>query len=149
MRPRWPVFVGLLAGLATAAAAWAAFMPLTPGSHEQVYVIPKGTFARRMAGENLAILPDELRLRIGVKDVLVLENHDDVPQVFGPVLIMPGQVFRMPFRRAASYQFACSLHVSGQLTILVEAAPEEGWERLRWRATSIPEAWLRRAGLIG
>jgi hypothetical protein len=140
----------LLMGTAAALAAWAALTPLEGLSNEQVYVIPQGTWARRMKGENLAILPDELRLTLGVKDVLVLENHDDVPQIFGPVLIMPGQTFRMPFHRVATYQFACSLHVSGQLSVIVSPAPEPGWDRLKWRATSIgsPGAWLRRIGLV-
>ena len=61
-------------------------------------MIPKGTWARRMAGENLEVLPSEIHLTIGVKDVLVLQNQDDVPQLFGPVLIMPGQSFQLPFR---------------------------------------------------
>ena len=139
-RRRTIAVLGVLGGLG-AAGAWAALMPVSSATNERVYVIPKGTFARRMAGEKLAILPDELRLVLGVKDVLVLENRDDVPQTFGPVLIMPGQTFRMPFHRAASYQFACSLHVSGQLTIVVEEMPARGWERLRWRA--------REAGLVG
>lgn len=100
-------------------------------------MIPKGTWARRMAGENIQVLPDEIHLTLGVKDVLVLRNDDDVPQLFGPVLIMPGQSFELPFGRASRYQFACSLHVSGQLDVVVAPNPEIGWERLRWRATAL------------
>ena len=117
--------------LASASLAWAAFTPLPSGSREALYVIPKGTWTRRMAGEKLDILPQELRLTLGVRDILVLRNDDDVPQVFGPVLVMPGQSFTMPFRQAATYQFACTLHASGQLLVIVEAAPAIGWERLR------------------
>jgi hypothetical protein len=133
----------LLAGFASA-LAWAALTPLPSGSREALYVIPKGTWARRMAGENLDILPQELRLVLEVRDTLVLRNDDDVPQVFGPVLIMPGQSFTMPFRQAATYQFACSLHVSGQLNVIVQPAPAPGWERLRWRAAGMGSrmAWL-------
>jgi hypothetical protein len=126
-------------GIAVAAAAWAALAPVDADSREQVYVIPKGTWARRMAGENIDVLPAELRLTIGLKDVLVLNNQDDVPQLFGPVLIMPGQSFRLPFQRASRYQFACSLHVSGQLDVVVAPMPEPGWARLRWRAARIVE----------
>ena len=116
---------------------WAALTPLPPDSREALYVIPKGTWMRRMAGENLDILPQELRLVLGVRDILVLRNDDDVPQVFGPVLVMPGQSFTMPFRQASTYQFACTLHASGQLTVIVESAPAIGWERVRLRM-----AWL-------
>ena len=126
------------------AAAWAAFTPVAPESREAVYVIPKGTWERRMAGEKLDILPQEIHLVLGVRDILVLRNHDDVPQLFGPVLIMPGQTFSMPFRQASSYLFACSLHVSGQLTVRVEPSPAPGWERLRWRLAGMGSrmAWL-------
>lgn len=136
--------VALLFAAFASAIAWAAFTPVAVDSREAVYVIPKGTWARRMAGEKLDILPQQIRLVLDVRDVLVLRNQDDVPQLFGPVLIMPGQSFTMPFRQASSYQFACSLHVSGQLTVLVEASPAPGWERLRWRIAGMGSrmAWL-------
>lgn len=124
--------------------AWAAFTPVASASREAVYVIPKGTWQRRMAGEKLDILPQELRLVLEVRDVLVLRNQDDVPQLFGPVLIMPGQSFTMPFHQASRYLFACSLHVTGQLTVIVEPSPAPGWERLRWRLAGMGPrmAWL-------
>jgi hypothetical protein len=141
---RWSVLLALIGVTFAGALAWAAFTPVAADSREAVYVIPKGTWARRMAGEKLDILPQELRLVLEVRDILVLRNHDDVPQLFGPVLIMPGQSFTMPFRQAASYQFACTLHVSGQLIVLVEPAPAPGWERLRWRIAGMGSrmAWL-------
>jgi hypothetical protein len=136
--------IALLVAAFAGALAWAALTPVASDSREAVYEIPKGTWERRMAGEKLDILPQELRLVMGVRDVLVLRNLDDVPQVFGPVLIMPGQTFSMPFRQASTYQFACSLHASGQLLVVVEPAPAIGWERLRWRAAAMGSrmAWL-------
>jgi len=130
----------LLAGLVLGALAWAAFAPLGAESAEarqQVYVIPKGTWALRNAGTMVEILPSRIHLTIGVKDILVLRNQDDVPQIFGPVLIMPGQSFELPFRMASNYQFACSLHTSGTLDIDVDPLPEPGWPRLRWRAKAM------------
>ncbi len=126
-----------LAGVALGAGVWAALAPIHSASREQVYVIPKGTWARRLAGQQLHVIPAEIRLTIGVKDVLVMRNHDDVPQLFGPVLIMPGQSFQLPFRRPSEYLFTCPLHTSGQLTIVVKPMPEPGWVRLWWRATGI------------
>ena len=136
--------IGALALMAFGAAAWAALTPVESDSNEQVYVIPKGTWARRMAGENLEVLPSEIHLTIGIKDVLVLRNEDDVPQLFGPVLIMPGQSFQLPFRVASRYQFLCTLHTSGQLEVIVAAMPEPGWARLQWRAAAIARSavWL-------
>ncbi len=135
-RRRYWVLV-LLVGAAVCTIAWAAFAPVHTDSKEQVYVIPKGTWERRHAGEHLDIIPAEIRLTIGAKDVLVMRNQDDVPQLFGPVLIMPGQSFQMPFRRASTYLFACPLHTSGLLTIVVDEMPEPGWARLWWRATGM------------
>jgi hypothetical protein len=68
---------------------------------------------------------------------LVLRNRDDVPQVFGPALMMPGQSLRLPFETASSYQFACTAHASGQMTVTVEAGPAAGWERLAWRTRAL------------
>ena len=126
------------------AAGWAALAPLSMDSRELVYVIPKGTWARRMAGERIEVLPSEIRLTLGVQDILVLKNEDDVPQMFGPVLIMPGQTFRLPFRLASSTQFVCTLHASGQLTVVVKPMPETGWERLLWRLASAVEVGAQR-----
>jgi plastocyanin len=86
-----------------------------------------------MAGDKVEILPNNVRLVLGVKDVLVLRNRDDVPQVFGPTLMMPGQSFKLPFEVASSYQFACTAHASGQMTVTVDPRPAAGWERLAWR----------------
>ena len=121
-----------------AATAWAALAPVHTTTREARFVIPKGTWARRMAGAQVEILPSQIRLTLGVRDVLLLENQDDVPQIFGPTLMMPGQSFRLPFAQASSYQFACTAHLSGQMTIVVDPAPESPWGRLRWR---LLEAW--------
>jgi hypothetical protein len=113
--------------------AWAAIAPLHAASRDQLFEIPKGTFARRMAGDKVEILPAQVNLTLGVRDVLLLRNSDDVPQQFGPVLIMPGQDFRLPFGQASEYQFACTAHASGQMSVLVAAMPPAGLDRLRWR----------------
>ena len=114
-----------------------AVTPVTLESNEQVFEIPKGTWARRMAGDAVEILPDEIRLTLGLRDILVLKNSDDVPQMFGPTLMMPGQSFRLPFELASEYQFACTAHASGQMTIIVEPFPSTPWARLRWRVLEI------------
>jgi hypothetical protein len=128
----------LLAGCALGAAAWAALTPVSSATRDEVFEIPKGTWARRMAGDPVEILPERIRLTLGVRDVLVLKNLDEVPQIFGPTLMMPGQSFRLPFALASSYQFACTAHASGQMTIVVEPFPESPWARLRWR---VREMW--------
>ncbi len=133
LRRALPVMLFLPAAV-LAALGWAAFAPIAPASREEVFEIPRGTFARRMAGGKVDILPDEIHLTLGANDVLLLRNLDEVPQTFGPVLIMPGQSFRLPFAVASRYSFACTAHASGQMSVVVEPAPAPGWQTLRWRA---------------
>jgi hypothetical protein len=102
----------------------------------------RGRAAWRRQGRDPA---HTIRLTLGVKDVLLLKNRDDVPQIFGPTLIMPGQSFRCRSRWHRPTAFACTAHASGQMTVIVDPA-RAGWERLRWRT----RAWLmarREAGL--
>ncbi len=115
-------------------AAWAACAPVALASHDELFEIPKGTWARRMAGDKVEILPSRVQLTLGANDVLLLRNLDDVPQIFGPVLIMPGQSFRLPFETVSENQFACTAHASGQMSVSVLAMPAPGWARLQWRA---------------
>ncbi len=134
----------LIAGSALGVTAWAALAPIRSSSRDEIFEIPKGTWARRMAGNNIEILPSEIWLTLGVKDILALRNLDDVPQIFGPTLMMPGQGFRLPFAVASSYQFACTAHASGQMTVIVEPTPASPWARLRWRVSALLRgAWWR------
>ena len=131
------LLLGTTATCALALVAWAGFAPITVGSRDELFEIPKGTWARRMAGEKIGILPDRIRLTLGIRDILLLENSDDVPQIFGPTLLMPGQSFRLPFEQASEYQFACSAHASGQMTIIVDPNPTTPWARIAWRTREL------------
>ena len=133
-RPRSAWLVPLLVVLAP--VLWAGFAPIKLPTREKLFEIPRGTFARRMAGDKVEILPSRIRLTLGVQDVLLLRNLDDVPQQFGPVLVMPGQSFRLPFELASTYSFDCTAHASGQMTIVVQPMPDTPWRRLFWRASN-------------
>jgi hypothetical protein len=120
------------------AAVWAAYAPVpVPVTREQPFIIPEGTWDRRRSGDPVDILPQQIRLTLGINDVLLLTNRDRVPQTFGPALLMPGQSFRLPFELASEYQFACSAHASGQMTIIVDPFPASPWGRLRWRVLEL------------
>jgi hypothetical protein len=136
---RW-LFILLAIGTIGAISA-AAWMPVSFESREASYEIPNGTWARRMAGDPINILPDTIYLTLGMQDILVLKNADDVPQIFGPTLIMPGQSFKLPFELASEYLFVCSAHASGQMTVIVDPAPISGWTRLQWRVKSLLRIW--------
>ena len=132
------LFLGAIATSALALVAWAGFAPISvAGSRDELFEIPKGTWARRMAGEKIGILPDRIRLTLGIRDILLLKNSDDVPQIFGPALMMPGQSFRLPFEQASEYQFACTAHASGQMTIIVDPNPTTPWARIAWRTREL------------
>ena len=129
----------LLAVIVVGGLAWAALAPIAPESREQLYQIPRGTSERRLAGEDLEILPHTIRLTLGQKDVLALKNNDKAPHIFGPTLIMPGQTFRLPFTTTSTNSFMCTAHADGQLTVVVDPEPTPGWQRLRWRWRSLTE----------
>ena len=135
LRRHW-LLILLTAG-ALGATAGAALTPISSASRDEIFEIPQGTWARRMAGNQVEILPSVIRLTLGVKDVLVLRNQDDVPQIFGPALMMPGQSLRLPFAVASSYQFVCTAHASGQMTVIVEPGPTSPWARVLWRVNSV------------
>ena len=124
----WPLIVAVIG-----AVGWAGFAPLDVASRDELFEIPRGTYARRMAGDKVEILPSKITLTLGLNDVLLLRNLDDVPQQFGPTIMMPGQSFRLPFEKASSYDFACSAHASGQMTVEVEPVPVWPWQKIRWR----------------
>jgi hypothetical protein len=119
------------------AIGWAALAPVRVDSREKIFAIPEGTWARRRAGDDIDILPSQIRLTLGLEDVLLLKNRDSVPQTFGPALLMPGQNFRLPFEVASEYQFACTAHSSGQMIVVVEPFPASPLARLSWRATRV------------
>lgn len=139
MRPVRRLALLLAAGLA-GLAAWAALAPVPAGPREVLFEIPDGTWARRMSGDKVEILPARIDLTLGVRDVLLLRNADRVPQTFGPTVMMPGQSLRLPFDVASTYSFACTAHASGSLDIVVAPEPRTPWQRLAWRAQA---AWRR------
>lgn len=131
----WPIAACLALAL-----VWAALAPLRYPSRERLIEIPSGASARRLAGDKAELLPSMVRLTLGVQDVLLLRNSDTVAQRFGPVLIMPGQEFRLPFEQASDYQFASSAHASGQMMVAVVGLPDPGWARLCWRLGALSDA---------
>ena len=140
MKTRRLYILAAVAAGVVALCAWAALAPIALPSRDELFEIPNGTWARRMAGDKVEILPSEIHLTQGANDVLLLRNKDNVPQIFGPVLIMPGQSFRLPFETVSVNDFACTAHASGQMRVVVDAMPAVGWQRLKWRAL---RAWAR------
>jgi hypothetical protein len=140
---RAPIIAVVLA-LGALGAGWGAFAPIPPGSREALFVIPRGTAARIAAGQKAQALPSRIRLTVGVRDLLIIRNEDDQPQSLGPVLLAAGQTYRVPFSAPATFDFACSAHDEGQLTIVVAPQPAAGWRRLTWRIEELVDRVLSR-----
>ena len=130
-RRKWWIAAALTPLLAL--VAWAGFAPIEPDTREELFEIPRGTYARRAAGDLVDILPSTITLTLGVNDVLLLRNLDEVPQQFGPTILMPGQSFRLPFEVASENHFDCTAHSSGQMVVIVEEEPKWPWQKIRWR----------------
>lgn len=138
LRRNWPL--SLLLAVILGALVYGCVAPIQTSSREQLFEISKGTFERRMKGGGAEIPAPTVRLTRGLRDVLLLRNSDTMPHAFGPVLIMPGQDFRLPFEKVSETQFACSAHTSGKLTVIVEPMPNPGLVRLRWRLRELAHA---------
>ena len=130
--------LGALAVLALVAGGWAALAPLPTLPKERVIVIPRGATERGPQP-----FPSDIRLTLGLQDVLVLRNEDDHAQLIGGIQVAAGQSLSLPFHQVKTFQLACSAHPSGQLKISVSARPQPGRARRGWRLTR-----LRSRGLI-
>jgi hypothetical protein len=119
-----------LAGLLCAALLWAAVAPLRYASREQLLEFPRAPVQVRA----------EVRLTLGVRDVLLLRNRDLAPHVFGQVLVLPGHAVRLPFEQAGDYPFACDVAPGSRVMVRVQPQPDPGWARLRWRLRALAEA---------
>jgi hypothetical protein len=61
-------------------------------------------------------------------------NDDDVIHRVGPIILGSRQTYRIPFRKPGRFEYACSLHAAGTLSlVIVDPPPANGLERLRWR----------------
>ncbi|MGJ7918832.1 hypothetical protein ACI48D_25615 [Massilia sp. LXY-6] len=128
-----------LAAVVFAALLWAALAPLRYPTRERLLEFPRGAAVLR-GHTGPAPVPAEVGLTLGVRDVLLLRNHDLAPHVFGQVLVLPGHVVRLPFEQTGDYPFACDAAPASQVMVRVLPQPDPGWPRLRWRLAALLEA---------
>lgn len=134
-RIRWSLAAALLLAL-----LWAALAPLGDATRERILEFPRGAAVLRGSAAANKLVPGELRLTLGVRDVLLLRNRDIVPHVFGQVLVLPGHDFRLPFEQAGNFPFACDAAPHASVMVHVLPEPDPGWQRLRWRVQALFEA---------
>ncbi|KQQ87750.1 hypothetical protein [Massilia sp. Leaf139] len=127
----------LLAGALLLVLLWGALAPLRTPSQERSFTFPAQARGADPAAARALALPREIRLTLGVQDVLLLRNRDRQPHVFGPLHLLPGQEFRLPFEEAGSFAYACPDVAGGTLLVRVVRLPDPGWDRLRWRLEAL------------
>ena len=119
--------------LTVVVSVYAAMAPIPQTSREHVLEITRGTQARRSAGDITGALPLTVALTVGVRDVLHIKNNDVTPHFFGAVALAPGEAIKVPFDEPGTREVASSAHFHGSATVQVDAWPDPGVARWRWR----------------
>ncbi len=97
-------------------------MDAEPGAAREVtYTIPPGTANLIKQGIDPHIVPGEMIFTLGVRDVLVIHNNDDVGHTFGPYWVASHNTLRVHFSQPVVYEGYCSVHPSNQVRIVVQS----------------------------
>ena len=117
--PRSPVVIiaAVFAALAVAAILVLLVLPRGGGARVHEYVVPAGTQERIDAGEEISLFPQSLEVRVG--DRLVIDNQDDATHQVGPYVVGSGQRIEQAFAVPGKIEGFCTLHPSGQVSIIV------------------------------
>ena len=107
------VLIVVVAGVIFAYAEHAA--PASGSRFE--FTVPAGSAAAAAEGRPVDVLPSELTLRVG--DHLVIWNDDSQNQIVGPFTVRAGEVLDYRFPHAGTFKGQCTLHPSGNITIVV------------------------------
>jgi len=113
--------VGVVLGAILVAVAWTAFgaEQMAPPRDVQL-TIPSGTAALIAVGKPSAI-PSQIQLNQG--DRLILVNEDVVTHTLGGWSVNSGTSLTIVTQSAITNVFACSIHQSGSLAIIVNPRP--------------------------
>ena len=68
--------------ITTSAGSFAEPAPIVGADGSVTYVIPSGTWARKKAGESIAVVPEKITIKVGQK--LILRNEDSGAHIAGP-----------------------------------------------------------------
>jgi len=84
---------------------------------DYVYVIPLGAGEALDRGEPLDILPARLETTVG--ETIEIVNQDDRGHLIGPFYVGAGETLRQRFSSPGEFVGECSVHPSGQITLVV------------------------------
>ena len=108
---------GVLAIVSLGAAVVLHVAPRAAASQTINISVPEGTQAQMDAGEEIVLFPR--RLEVGVGDRIVIENDDASSHQVGPYVVGPGQQIVQTFSTTGIIEGVCTLHPSGEVTIVV------------------------------
>jgi len=108
---------GVLALASLGAAIVVHVAPRAAASQTISISVPEGTQAQMDAGEEIVLFPR--RLEVGVGDRIVIENDDASSHQVGPYIVGPGQRIVQTFSATGIIEGVCTLHPSGEVTIVV------------------------------
>lgn len=81
------------------------------------FTIPAGSGEAMDRGDEVEILPAELTVKVG--EVLEIVNFDDRGHLVGPFFVGAGETLRQEFISPGEFQGICTVHPSGQFTLVV------------------------------
>ena len=120
MNKRGLIAVGLVSVVVIALVAALAISKVSNTTdREYRIVIPDGTTAKIYAGEDPGIVPPEIHLTLGEKDILVIQNNDIGGHDVAGFWVGAGETLRQEFKSEAVYQGECTIHPSSQIKIVV------------------------------
>ena len=111
------IIAAVFAALAVAAIVVLLVIPRGGDARVHEYVVPAGTQQRIDAGEEISLFPQSLEVRVG--DRLVIDNQDNATHQVGPYVVGAGQRIEQSFAVPGKIEGFCTLHPSGQVSIIV------------------------------
>lgn len=81
------------------------------------YIIPAGAGDDIESGKPLDILPREIEADLN--ETIEIVNNDDRAHFLGPWFVGPGETLRQRFVTPGVFGGACSVHPSGEFTVIV------------------------------
>lgn len=93
-------------------------------AREYRIVIPEGTAFLMAQGTDPGVIPLKIELTLGERDILVLENHDDVDYLVGGIWVAPHETVMKQFFEPQTFVGLCTVTVGRDLVEIVVSAGE-------------------------
>lgn len=103
----------------------AEFIDQIDPAREYRIVIPPGTGELIRRGEDPGIIPLQIDLTLGERDILVLENNDDADYLVGGIWVAPHETVAKQFYEEQTFVGLCTVTVGRDLIEIVVSAPED------------------------